>query len=391
MLLNVEPFWARMPQTFTGIDVVGQVGGLAKSLGGKRILIVTDQGIVKAGLLEKVQQPLEDAKIEFGIFNKCQPDAPVDVIAGCAQFAKEGGYDLLIGLGGGSSMDIAKLAAVAATEDNIPPDIISSYIKSRVPANKLPSIMIPTTAGTGAEVSMGSAVTDADGLKKGIGPCPAIMAIVDPMMTLNLPPDITADTGIDALSHCLERYVHPKSNLLCDTLSEMVIKLISENLRTAYHDGQNRLDVRYNMALAATWSLTGGMMSSGGGIILHTMAYPLQHEVKVSHGRSISVLFPYVIEYNLTTNLPKYARLAELMGETIEGLSLREAAMKSIDAVKNLIQDIGLPQRLRDIGVKKERIPKLVETLFASYGRMLGSNARQVSQEDAAKIYEAAW
>jgi alcohol dehydrogenase class IV len=386
----VEPYWAKLPHILTGVDVVKQVGELAKNLGGKKILVITDQGVIKAGLLDKVQQSLEESRIEFGIFDKCEPDAPVGVIISCAQFAKEGGYDLFVGLGGGSSMDTAKLSAVAATEDNIRPDIISQYTVNGPTMGGLPSIMIATTAGSGAEVSEGAVVTDTDGVKKAVHGCMADIAIVDPMMTLNLPAEITADTGIDALSHSLESYVHPKANILCETLGGMAIKMISENLRLAYNDGPNRLDARYNMAVGATWSLAAGMMSPFH-IMVHMMGYSFQKEAKITHGRSISLMLPHVMEFNLMTNLPKYAKLAQIMGENIEGLSLREAAMKSINAVRNLSQDIGLPQRLRDIGLGKNQISSFVDSLFTRNEQDLLSNPRQVSREDAARIYEAAW
>ena len=160
--------------------------------------------------------------------------------------------------------------------------------------------------------------------------------------------------------------------------------------RDAYYDGPNRLDVRQNMAVGATWSIVAGT-ASPYGLVLHPMGYPLQGTVKTSHGRTIAVLLPYVMEFNLMTNLPKYARLAEIMGESTVGLSMREAALKSIDAVRNLSQDLGLPQRLRDIGIKKEQIADITRNLFMHYESRLRSNPRRLSQEDAARIYEAAW
>jgi alcohol dehydrogenase class IV len=372
------------------VGVVGQVGEQAKKLGGKKVLVVTDMGVIKAGLLKEVQQSLEDSRINYGVFDKCEPDTPEGVIRNCAQCAKDGSYDLLIGLGGGSSMDTAKLSAIATTEIDITPDIISRYLKEGLPASRLHSIMIPTTAGSGAEISPGVVLTESNGFKNSVVGCLADVAIVDPKMTLNLPAGITADTGFDALSHALEHWVHPKSTLICDALGEMAIKLISENLRVAYYNGPNRIDSRYNMAVGATWSMAAGMASTYV-IMNHSLAYPLQCQAKTTHGRSIALLLPHVMEFNLMTNLPKYARLAAIMGENVAGLSAHEAASKSIDAVRNLTQDLNLPQRLRDVGVKKDQINSLVDNLFTYYDQRLRSNPRQVSREDATSIYESAW
>ena len=147
-----EPFWVRLPYTLIGTGTVGQVGELTKHLGGKRVLIVTDPGVVQAGLLDKVKRPLEKEGIEFGVFDNCEPNCPLNVVQSCAQFAKEGGYDLVIGLGGGSVMDAAKLAAIAATTGDITLEGISKYIISGPPGPGLPKILIATTAGTGAEI-----------------------------------------------------------------------------------------------------------------------------------------------------------------------------------------------------------------------------------------------
>ena len=229
-MLFTEPYWTRIPYILAGVDTVAQVGDLVKNFGGQKPLVVTDLGVINAGLLDIVQKPLEKAGIKFGVFDKCEPDAPVGIIQNCAKLAKDVDHDVIIGLGGGSCLDTAKVSAIAAAESNIPRNIVSWSLKSRSLTRKLHSIMIPTTAGSGAEVSPVAVVTGSDGFKNGVFECLTDMAIVDPMMTLNLPAEITADTGIDALSHSLERWLHPKSSLLCDTLGEMVIKTIYANL-----------------------------------------------------------------------------------------------------------------------------------------------------------------
>jgi len=386
-----EPFWVRLPYTLIGTGTVGQVGELTKHLGGKKALIVTDPGVVQAGLLDKVKQPLEKEGIEFGVFDNCEPNCPLNVVQSCAQFAKEGGYDLVIGLGGGSVMDAAKLASIAATTEDITLESISKYIVSGPPGCGLPKILIATTAGTGAEISPIAVVVDVDGVKKAVRHeyCLANIAIIDPLMTQYLPPAITAQTGMDALTHAFEGYLCPRPNILADTLAEMTIKLISDNLRPAYHNGTQNLEARYNMAIAATYAMSTIPMA--GVSLYHAMGHSLQIEAKTTHGISLYLVMPPVMEFNLMATPQRFARIAELMGENIDGLPLREAALKSIDAVKQLAIDIGLPQRLRDIGVKKEQIPKFVDILFTTYAERAKTNTPPLSRENAARLYELIW
>ena len=393
MTANREPFWVRIPYMLVGAGAVENVGTLAKKLGGKKVVIVTDPGVVQAGLVDKVKQPLEKEGIEFGIFDKCEPDAPVNVIRSCAQFIKEGGYDLMISVGGGSTLDAAKVAGIAATAEDVAKEDIAQYAVTGTPRHGLPKIQIATTAGTGSEVSLGAVWTDVDGSKKVISGeynLPEV-AIVDPLMTLNLPAKITADTGMDALSHAIEGYTNTiKASIISDMFNESAIKLVADNLRTTYYKGSKNLEARHDMAIAASNACIGLIMA-GGAILNHGMAHSLQMEAHCTHGVSCSIMLPHVMEFNMLVNPAKYARIAELMGEKIEGLPLRDAARRAVEAVRKLTLDIGMPQRLRDIGVKKEDIPRFVDILFTINLRMANNNPRDCSREDAIKIYEAAW
>ena len=389
------PFWVRLPYTLIGTGTVEQVGAIVKHLGGKKVLVVTDPGVVQAGLLDKVKQPLKKESIEFGVFDKCEPNCPIQVAQACAQFAKDGGYDLMVGLGGGSIMDTTKLASIAAAAKDVSLENIRSYITSGPPGWGLQTILIPTTAGTGSEISPVSVIVDADGVKKA-GRHEyylARVAIVDPLMTQYLPPAITAQTGIDALSHAFEAYLCPAPNILADSLAEMSIKLISDNLRTAYREGTQNLEARYNMALAATYAMSTLFISgpTPNVSLYHAMGHSLQIEAKTTHGISLYLVMPVIMEYNLRTMPERFARIASLMGEKVEGLPLPEAAARSIEAVKQLAIDTGLPQRLRDIGVKKEQIPKFVEVLFDYYEGRIKANPRPISRDDAIRLYESAW
>ena len=390
-----------LPDIYIGKGAVeNNVGSITRKLGAKKALIVTDRGVMQAGLVDKVKQSLEREGIGFGVFDECEPDGPLNVIIRCAKIAQQGGYDLIIGLGGGSALDIGKVAAVLAAADDIEKEDLNQYFTRGIPRPGLPRIQIATTAGTGSELSRGAMVTDADGMKRMIfmgqlGRPQA--AIVDPLLTLNLPQRITADTGIDALSHAVESYVLPHSNVLSDMFNETVIKLVADNLRPACYEGSANEEARYNMALAACFSLTGVSMGAAPLTLPHAMAHALQMEAHCSHGMSISIMMPHCMEFNMMTEPGRYARVGELMGENIDGLSLEAAARKGADAMRKLAADIDMPLRLRDIGIKKEAFPEFVDLMFADRGDLLSNliyvnnNPRSCSREEALKIYDAAW
>lgn len=386
-----EPFWVRFPYTLAGTGTVKQVGKLVKQLGGKKVLIVTDPGVVQAGLLDYVKQSLEKEGIEFGVFDRCEPNCPIKVAQSCAQHTKEGNYDLMIGLGGGSVMDTTKLASIAAASGDTTLESIRQYAVNGPPRRGLPQILISTTAGTGSEISPVAVFVDTDNIKKAVRHEYTLsnIAIVDPLMTQYLPPEITAQTGMDALTHAFEGYLCSTPNIVADTIAEMAIKLISENLRPAYYDGAHNLEARYNMAIAASYAMSTLFIS--GVSIYHALGHSLQIEARTTHGISLYLVMPPIIEFNLMATPNRFARIAELMGEKTEGLPLPEAARKSINAVKQLGTDIGLPQRLRDIGVKKDQIPKFVDILFTTDAARVKANTPPLSRDDATKIYESSW
>jgi len=377
-----------IPESLIGVGAVDDIGSIVKGLKANKVLIVTDGGLVKIGLIDKVKRPLENDGIEYGVFDGCLPDAPFSVIERCAQRAKEGGYDLMIALGGGSVMDTVKAASILATGEG---DIYSYLGQYKVYHPGLPTIMIPTTAGTAAEWTWAAVITDdSKGLKRSIYShyLHPKAVIIDPLLTVALPRYATAETGMDALIHGIEAFTTRKSNLVSDMFAERTIKLVAENLRTAHAKGGENIEARYNMAVAAALGFC--FIFSGLGLA-HAMAYPLQLKSQISHGVSCSILIPFVMEYNMPGDLHKYVRIAELMGEEVEGLSLRDKAIKSIDAVRKLAIDVEMPQRMRDVGVKKEDIPGFVENVLTFQPHVVDANPRDASKEAISKIFEAAW
>jgi alcohol dehydrogenase class IV len=255
----------------------------------------------------------------------------------------------------------------------------------------VPKIFLPTTSGTGSEWSNSAVFTD-DASKRKIPVNNDYLwvdaAVIDPALTLNLPPSATADSGMDALSHALEGYTCWKANVITDMLAEKAIKLISDNLRAAYAKGSKHMEARYNMAVAAALAMFA--IRTSAGYIVHSLSYPLGIKAHLSHGAACSLMLPSVMEFNLVGNMEKFAKVAELMGETTEGLSVREKAQKSIGAVRRLSADLGLPQTLREVGIKEADIPEIVDYVFKFHAYQIENNPRYVRREDLERIVRAA-
>jgi alcohol dehydrogenase class IV len=369
-----------------GQDTVRKVGEEAKGLGGSRALIVTDPGIASAGYVRIVEDALHVAKIEVGVFDRVVPEPPARCVDEGVEMIREGRYDIVIGLGGGSSLDIAKGVALMVTN---PGRIVDYAGIDLVPRPGLPKILIPTTAGTGSETSRSLVVTDENNTKRSIASSFGIsdVAILDPGLTLSLPPEVTANTGMDALVHAVESYVSATTTPFAEILALEAIRLIAHNLPLAYSKGSN-LIARYNMTLAA--SLAGLAFASSRLGIVHGLAYVIDTEYHLPHGRANAIMLPHVMDFNKTGSLAKFGRIAEAMGEPVGGLSPYEAADKSVQAVKNLLAAVQIPYRLSQYGIPKDHFPKLVEGGMKQ-ARLFGPNPRDVTQEDVRRIFERAF
>ncbi len=366
-----------------GNGAITQAGTEVKKLGAKKALVVTDKVVVETGLIQGVEESLRSQKIDFTIFNRVEAEPPARVVDECAQLVRNTGYDIVIGIGGGSSLDVAKGAALLAKNEGKVRDYAGADL---VPSRGLPKILIPTTAGTGSEVTRVLVFTDElDGNKKAIYSdyVLADVAIVDPLLTLSMPPALTADTGIDALVHAIETYVSANATPFSDILAIEAIQLIAENLPAAYTKSSN-VTARFNMSLAAT--LAGMAFTSGGLGAVHALAYPLGTEYHLSHGRSNAVMLPYVVDYNKVANLSKYANVAQVMGENIEGLSAYDAVEILVSILKRLLEDIGIPNKISAYGASREDIPTLVEGSMKQ-SRLFAPNPRNLTEEDVKDIY----
>jgi alcohol dehydrogenase class IV len=390
-------------QLVFGRGAIGQLGLLLGRRKLRRAFIVTDERLVAAGLLERVAAPLAAAKIEAISWSGGEAEPAISTALAAAEAAREARPDCVLGLGGGSNMDLAKIVAVLLTHGGRPEQYFSF---DNVPGPVLPLVCVPTTAGTGSEVSHAAVLTDTANkikvstLSQFLRPA---LAVVDPAMTDGCPRQVTADSGIDALTHAIEAYTaidfdqldapdgapvaYEGRYPLGECLAEKAISLIGQHLVTAVQDGANRA-ARDAVALGAT--IAGLAFSNCAVALVHALEYPLGGAVHVSHGAGNGLLLPYVMRYNLPARQEPIARLAALLGENVAGLSPAAAAERAIAAVERLRAAIGIPQRLRELGVKREQLAGFAEKAFA-IKRLMGTNPRRPTLADLVAILEEAY
>lgn len=370
-----------------GVGSAEKTGTEAQLLKAKKVLIITDPGVIQAGLLEGIEKSLQSVGIPFAIFDGVEPDPRIEVVEKSAEKAKKEGMDLIIGFGGGSSLDIAKVTSILITN---PGKIDSFFGIDLVPRPGVPAILIPTTAGTGSEVTPIAILSDTkEKLKKGIV-TPHLfpeVAIVDPKLTVGLPSSVTAFTGMDALTHAIEACYSVNATGLSDLLAIRAMELISKNLRMAYAYGEN-LSARSNMMEG---SLLAGIAFANAGVgAVHAFAYPLGAEFHLAHGLTNTLMLPYVMRYNILGCSYKFATMAKAFAEKVEGLSELDAAEAAVKFVERLSDDLRVPRRLRDVGIREDAIPRLAEAAM-KVTRLLANNPRKISLEDANAIYKSAY
>jgi alcohol dehydrogenase class IV len=390
-------------QLLFGRHATSQLGEVAQRIGAKRTLIVTDATLVKAGIAEQVHVPLSESGMLVEVFSGGEPEPSFRVADACLAAAREFKPDALLGLGGGSNMDLAKITATVLAHGGHPRDFVGD---DKIPGPVFPLICVPTTSGTGSEVSAASVLTDSDSqLKVGIlsNYLRPRVAVVDPMLTVSCPSKVTADSGIDALTHAIEaftavdnevfplppgeRSVYQGRHPMGDMLAEKAIHLIGKFLRRAVADGKD-LEAREGMALGAT--LAGMAFSNVGVAAVHALEYPVGGAVHCSHGAGNGLLLPYVMRFNLPVRRKEFAAIARLLGENVAGLDEARAAETAIEAVAKLRTDIGIPRCLREIGVKEEQLRPFAEKA-TGIRRILRVNPRPVTVEDLEGILRAAF
>jgi alcohol dehydrogenase len=370
-----------------GNGVFEQLAEQIGELGGKKPLVVLDRNLSAAGLKEKVSAYFKKAGMGIAVFDKVEGEPPLEMADQAAKTATTRKCDIVVGIGGGSAMDLAKAAAVITANKGKAEDYLGL---NRIPGPGLPTIMIPTTAGTGSEVTFTAVFIRKDLNKKEGMNSPYLypdIALLDPMLTVTVPPQVTATTGIDALCHAIESYTSIAASPMSEMVSLEAIDLISSNLRTCVHNGTD-LEARGAMLLGSLYAGLG--LANAGVTAVHSLSYPLGGMFGIPHGLANTILLPAVMNFNLPGALEKFAVIAEVMGVPIDGLSLNEAAGLAVGAVEDLIDDCDIYDTLETLGIAEADIPRLTDAAM-TVARPLANNPRKLTAQDAIEIYNDAY
>ena len=346
-----------------GVGISERVPERVEECGGGRVLLVADPGVLAAGVVDKVTDALQNASMPYVLFSEIEPEPEARSIVDGVELAHSEGCDAVVGIGGGSALDSAKAIAVMLKNEGHIRDYGGQNL---VPNPGVPMIGLPTTAGTGSEVTIWSVISEKEeNVKYGVGSpyMTATIAMCDPELTLTLPPHITASTGIDALAHALESYVNKTTQPISEALSIRAMELIAKSLRTAVVAGEN-LQARSDM-LRASLSAALAFHPTRRGLA-HALVMPIGANYKIPHSVGVAILLPEVTRYNLIGNPQKFAKIARIFGENTEGLSLRDAAELSVKAIRQLCEDVGIPDGLARYGVEEERLYDLAEAGIAT-------------------------
>jgi alcohol dehydrogenase class IV len=387
----------RMPRNILfGLNAVESVGERAKELGGRRTLVVTDRMLQPTGVFERVERSLERAGIEVLIYDEVVTEPTTDQIDGGAELLRSRDCDSVVALGGGSCIDAGKAIAMLGTN----PGVITDYEgRGKVKNPKCPMIAIPTTAGTGSEVTWVTVIHDKKRHVKFLVYSPHLIpeeAIEDPVLTVSMPPNVTMSSGMDALTHAIEGYVSTRdpnvgygSPPIVEFMALPAIELISRDLRKAWANGEN-IEARSNMMLGQL--LAGMTFGNSGTALVHGLARPLGAHFHLAHGLANAIMLPHGVEYTYIAAPEKFARIARAMGEATEGLSDIEAAERTVTAVGKLCLDIQVP-RLRDLGIEEGDYFQLIPDM-AREGMASGTpqvNPRKPTVEDMMELFRRAY
>lgn len=353
----------------------------------KHLFLMCDPGVVSGEIYQFVENILKDNHVTFDVFTEIEPDPSTKTVEKAYEICRTTRPSILLALGGGSTMDAAKAAGILATNGGRIQDYEGNDKFKNPP---LPLIAIPTTAGTGSEVSYVCVITDTERATKMPIRSAALnraqIAILDPVALTSLPEKAAAHVAMDAFVHALESYVSLNANPITDAVNLHAIELIAQNVRS-FVSNRNHLEAGFHMLCAAT--LAGMGFSNTGLGNIHCMARLVGAFFHVPHGLSNAVCLPYVAEFNLVANPEKFARVALAMGEKIQGLTGLEAGRKAIEAIKQMNRDWDIPMKLREIGVTADRLPEMARLAFESnYNRW---NPRYTTVEDFRSLFEKAF
>ncbi len=371
--------------TLIGPGCVKEIGGDIKDLGLKKALVVTDNVLVKIGVVKKVTDVLDESGINYVVVDDIQPNPTMKNINDGLNTYKSENCDFIISIGGGSPQDAGKAIGILATNGGE----IKDYEGINMTKHRsVPIIAINTTAGTASEVTINYVITNEDTHIKMVmvdKNCLASIAVSDPELMTGKPADLTAATGMDALTHAIEAYVSTGAYELTDVLALEAVKLIGESLEDAVKDGNN-IETRSKMAYA---SYIAGMSFNNAGLgYVHSMAHQLGGFYNLPHGVCNAILLPHVEKFNSANTGDKLRKVAEILGENVEGLSVEEANAKAIEAIMKLSERVGIPKGLKELGVKEEDFKVMAENALKDV--CAGTNPREVTLEDTIALYKEA-
>ncbi|WDW06685.1 iron-containing alcohol dehydrogenase [Priestia aryabhattai] len=376
------------PLSYTGWGSLQQLLPEVKKYDPAHILIVTDPVLKDIGLVDKVSTPLIQNGYEVDVYADTAPETPLALGEKLVSYAKSRKYDLVIGVGGGSALDLAKLTAVLAVHDGAVEEYLNLTGTKQITEKGLPKILIPTTSGTGSEVTNIS-VLSLESSKDVVthDHLLADAAIVDPELTLSVPSKVTAATGIDALTHAVEAYVSVNANPVTDALALKAIRMISSSLRTAVENGEDK-EARTQMSYGSY--LAGLAFFNAGVAGVHALAYPLGGQFHISHGESNAVLLPYVMGYIRNSCVTKMRDIFEALGGNATSLSTEEASYQCVKHLQSLVKDVGIPQTLRGFDIPESALQKLTED-GVQQKRILARSPLPLREKDIRAIYQSAY
>ncbi len=376
------------PLSYTGWGSLENLLPEVRKAEAMRILIVTDPQLVEIGLTRNVTVPLEEEGVDITLYTEVVPEPPLSVGEQLVAFTREGGFDLVIGMGGGSALDLAKMTAVLSQQEGRVEDYLNLSGTKEIQVKGLPKILIPTTAGTGSEVT-NIAVLSLDSTKDVVthDNLLADVAIIDPKLTLTVPPKVTAATGIDALTHAVEAYISINASPTTDALALHAIKLIAGSIRTAVRDGSDRharIDMSYGSYIAGLAFFNAGVAG------VHALAYPLGGQFHISHGESNAVLLPYVMGYIRKSCEGRMADVLEAIEGRSNDLSKEEASRKCVEELVRIVRDVGIPQRLSQFDIPESALEELTKD-GVKQKRLLARSPMVLEETDIHRIYQAAY
>jgi alcohol dehydrogenase len=367
-----------------GCGAIDQIGEEAAKLGQGRVLLISDEVLERLGALEKIEANLKKTGFEVSIYAKVEPEPHVEKAEAIFEQYVEEGMGVVIGVGGGSVLDITKLMAMSLAHKIPPRQYCLGKAESAPP--RLPLILAPTTSGTGSELG-GYSVITVEHDKKPFYVTYADMAIVDPKLTVSMPAHVTAFTGMDAISHAIEAVMHKDANPVGDMLCLGGIELAAANLRQAVADGEN-LEARYHMSMAASLGYMG--MDMTGVVYAHSVSYVITKYKPTPHGLGCALALPYNMAFNIPDSSTKLARIAAAMGEPTDSLSELQASKLAVESIYHLMEDIGLPVTLKQYGgIAESDLTAAAEMMIDKYPRP--ENPRPMDRSQAIRFWRNMW